>query len=168
MALLSGAVSQHPPSITLTQRDHHALPPQLVELCKRFELSSDDIDKEVSDKHILKIYPQLKNWRRVAAHLGLTQADVQAIEGRAKSDEELMRLYMLQEWKTKKRLDGTATYQVLLEILIECGCSESAIQVCELLAQKWQPHTCTYTSIQHHTYNHTHNYFTINLVHTLF
>ena len=47
-----------------------------------------------------------------------------------------MRLYMLQEWKTKKRLDGTVTYQVLLGALIECGCSESAIQVCELVLQK--------------------------------
>ena len=113
-----------------------------MELCKRFELSDEDIDKEVSDDHILKIYPQLEKWKRVAAHLGLTQADVQAIESGAKPDEELMRLYMLQEWKKKKRLDGKATYQVLLEALIECSCSESAIQVCKLLR--------TY-SIQHHT-----------------
>ena len=59
MALLSGAASQHPPSITHTERDHHALPPQLVELYKRFKLSNDDTDKEVTDKHILKIYPHL-------------------------------------------------------------------------------------------------------------
>ena len=111
-----------------------------MELCKRFKLSNDDIDTEISDDHILKIYPQLEKWKRVAAHLGLTQADVQAIEGRARPDEELMRLYMLQEWKAKKRLDGTATYQVLLEALIDCNCSESAIQVCELLKTYSLPH----------------------------
>ena len=105
-----------------------------MELCKRFELSDEDIDKEVSDEHILEIYPQLEKWKQVAAHLGLTQADVQAIEGRARPDEELMRLYMLQEWKAKKILDGTATYQVLLKALIKCNCSESALQVCELLS----------------------------------
>ena len=130
---LSGAASQQSPTIPHTEGDQHAHSSQLVELCKRFQLSNDNIDKEVSDRHILKIYPQLKNWRRVAAHLGLTQADVQAIEGVARPDEELMRLYMLQEWKRKKRLDRTVTYQVLLEALIECGCSESAIQVCELV-----------------------------------
>ena len=105
-----------------------------MELCKKYKLSNDDINKEVSDDHILKIYRTLDKWRLVAAHLDLTQADVQAIEGRARSDEELMRLYMLQDWKKKKRLDGTATYQVLLKNLIECNCSTSALQVCDLLS----------------------------------
>ena len=125
---------QHPSSSAHTKRDHHGQSSQLVELCKRYKLSDEDIDKEVSDDHILEIYPQLENWKRVAAHLGLTQADVQAIEGRARPDEELMRLYMLQEWKAKKRLDGTATYQVLLNALIKCNCSTTALQVCELLS----------------------------------
>ena len=105
-----------------------------MELCKRFELSDEDIDKEVSDDHILEIYPQLEKWKRVAAHLGLTQADVQAIESGARPDEELMRLYMLQEWKKKKRLERKATYQVLLNALTKCSCTESALQVCELLS----------------------------------
>ena len=112
----------------------HSRSPQLVKLCSRFKLSDDDIKKEVSDEHILKIYRQLEKWRQVAAHLDLTQADVEAIEGRARSDEELMRLYMLQKWKEKKTLDGTASYQVLLEALISCTCSKSAVQVCEMLS----------------------------------
>ena len=138
---------QHPSSSTHTERDHHGQSSQLVELCKRFELSDDDINKEVSDKHILKIYPQLEKWKRVAAHLGLTQADVQAIESGARSDEELMRMYMLQEWMRKKRLHGTATYQVLLEALIECNCSESAIQVCKLM----RTHTTPHHTMPHHS-----------------
>ena len=105
-----------------------------MKLCSRFKLSDDDIKKEVSDDHILKIYPQLEKWKRVAAHLGLTQADVEAIESKARPDEELMRLYMLQKWKEKKTLDGTASYQVLLEALISCTCSKSAVQVGEVLS----------------------------------
>ena len=89
------------------------------------------MDKEVSDDDILEIYPQLERWRLVAAHL---RVDVQTIETRARGDEELMRLYSLQEWKKKERLDGTATYQVLLNALIKCKCSESVIQVCKLLS----------------------------------
>ena len=129
----SETVSSHSSSSTHTQRDQHSQSSQLVELCKRFELSDSIIGEKVSDKLILKIYSQLEMWKRVAAHLGLTKADVQAIECGARPDEELMRLYMLQEWKRKKRLDGTATYKVLLEALIECSCSESANKVCELL-----------------------------------
>ena len=118
----------HPFSGTHTKRDHHPQSSQLVELCKRFQLSNKDIDKEVSNEHILEIHFQLKQWRRVAAHLGLTQADIQAIESRA--DHRLMSLYMLQEWKMKKLLDGSCTYGVLLEALIKSYCSESAVQVC--------------------------------------
>ena len=126
---------QHPSISTHTKKDHHGQSSQLVELCKRFELSNDDINKEVSKEHILKIYQQLDKWRLVAAHLGLTKADVQAIVSQAALEgEELMRLYMLQEWKAKRTLDGSATYQVLLEALTKCSCSESALQVCKLLS----------------------------------
>ena len=102
-----------------------------MELCKTFELNNDIIEKEVSDEDLLKISSQLENWRQVAAHLGLSQADIETIELRARSDEELMTLYMLQEWKRKKTLKGT--YRVLLETLTSCERSESAIQVCKLL-----------------------------------
>ena len=107
---------------------------QLEELCSRFNLSDDDIKKEVSDDHILEIYLQLEKWKQVAAHLSLTRADVEAIESSARPNEELMRLYMLQEWTKKKRLDGTASYQKLLEALISCSCSESAVQVCKMFS----------------------------------
>ena len=103
---------------------------------KRRKLCEDGcFDREVSDDHILKIYPQLEKWRRVAAHLGLTRADIGAIESEARPDEQLMRLYMLQEWKRKTKLQKTATYQVLLKALIDCECSESVVQVHKLLNQ---------------------------------
>ena len=111
-------------------------------VCKRRTLNGDGcINKEVSDDHILKIYPQLENWKRVAFHLGLTQADIQAIESAARADEQLMRLNMLQEWKRNKMLDEKATYQVLLKALIDCKCSESVRQVHELLEEDGPAHT---------------------------
>ena len=127
------ATFQHPECSTHTRGDHHRQSSQMVELRKKYRLTDENIDMEVTDKHILKIYSRLENWKRVAAHLGLTRADIQAIESGARPDEELMRLYMLQEWKSKKRFNGEITYQFLLEALIECNCSESAFQVCELL-----------------------------------
>ena len=102
-------------------------------LCQRFNLSNESINKEVSDDHILEIYLQLERWKQVAAHLGLTRADTRAVETEAGSDDKLMRLYMLQDWKEKKKLGGTATYQVLLEALIKCECSETATKICRSL-----------------------------------
>ena len=116
------------------KRAHRNKSSELEELCKRFELSNDDIDKEVSGDHILEIYSQLENWKEVAAHLGLTQEDVEAIEGRAGLNEKLMKLYMLQEWKRKNKIKGAATYRVLLEALLKCDCANTVVKVCELLS----------------------------------
>ena len=108
-----------------TERDHN-----LEILCKRYELSDDDFGKEVSDEHILEIYLQLENWEKVAVYLDLTLAEILAIQQKASESVRIMRLYMLQEWKSKKKADGTATYQVLLEALVDCECNHNATQMC--------------------------------------
>ena len=99
-------------------------------------LTDASINEEVTDDHILKVYKQLESWKRLAAHLGLTRADIRAIESESRSDEKLMRLHMLQEWKEKKRIDGKATYKVLMEAMLDCDNSNSAVQVCELLEHR--------------------------------
>ena len=105
-----------------------------MELCKRHKLSDNDINKEVSKEHIGEVYPQLEKWELVAHHLGLSGPDIEAIKYKAMYDVELMRLYTLQKWKSKGTLDGTAVYRVLLEALLKSGSSNSAVQVCRLLA----------------------------------
>ena len=100
--------------------------PQLVDLCKQSGLTSDDIDKEVSDEHTFEFFPLLKRWELVAAHLGLMREDFRY---NYFSREAEMGMYMLQDWK-KMKSQGIATYKVLLEALIKCKCSESAVQVC--------------------------------------
>ena len=94
------------------------------------------LNQEVSDDHILEVYSEITEWRLVAAHLHLTRADIRAIEGEAKSDEKLMRLYMLQEWKKKTKAHGTdwPTYQVLIKALLKCECSYTIEQLCALLS----------------------------------
>ena len=125
--------SQQSFSSTLTTRDHHGQSSQLVDLCKRYNLSDEDIDKEVSNEHIGEIYRQLENWEQVAHHLGLSGPDIEAIECKAGRNVELMRLYTLRKWKSKKRLDGTVVYRVLLKALLKSGSLNSAAQVCKLL-----------------------------------
>ena len=130
---LEPADSQHPNSSTSMEGEVYIQSPQMVELCKKFELRSDDIDKEVSDEHINEIYSQLEKWEEVANHLGLTGPDIEGIVRKASSFVGLMRLYTLQEWKKKKKINKTNTYQVLLEALLKCGCTSSAEDLCKLL-----------------------------------
>ena len=111
------------------------MPPstRLKDFCTLHRLTSNDIDKEVSEVHILEIYAQMVNPVLVANHLGLSKADIESIEFRAGKDMEMMRLYTLQAWKEKKIL---TTYQVLLEALLNSKNSETALEICKLLSNK--------------------------------
>ena len=102
---------------------------QLEELYSQFSLRKEDYAKVVSDEHIAEIYTQLEKWEQVGTHLGFTQAEIVAIKEFASTDKELMRLCMLQCWK-KKNSKKTATYQILLKTLLQCGCTMSAVNIC--------------------------------------
>ena len=112
-------------------------------LCIQYKLTSEDIDKEVSDDIIPEIYQQLEKWEEVAVHLRLTPADIEAIKGNAPHDMNLRRLYMLQKWKGK--VTGTepgATYRVLIEALLNCE-SRSAGALCKLISKPIVSHDCS-------------------------
>ncbi len=95
-------------------------------------LTCKDGNRECKDdRHILNISMQLEQWELVATCLGLTQAEIEAIEYNNRTIE-MMRLNCLKKWKSKALLSGTATYRVLLQALLECGCNDQAKQVCSL------------------------------------
>ena len=106
---------------------------RLEGFCTHHGLSSNDVDQKVSDEHILKIYAQMVHPILMANHLGLSQADIESIEFRARDNMEMVRLYILQKWKDKGVLDETATYRVLLEALLLSGNEKTALKVCKLL-----------------------------------
>ena len=102
--------------------------------CSKFGLTSEVIDKEVSDDYILEIYHQLEKWEEVAIHLGLTPADIEVIESKTVRDVELKRFHMLQKWKNKGIATGAAvTYRVLIKALLKCECPRTASMVCKLI-----------------------------------
>ena len=101
--------------------------------CTLHGLTSNDIDQKVSDEHILEIYAQIVRPVLLAIHLGLSQADIEYIEFKARDNMEMMRLFTLQEWKDKGVLNETATYRVLLEALLLSGNEKTALEVCKLL-----------------------------------
>ena len=104
-------------------------------MCTKFELSDDDVDEEVTDEHILEIYPKILDWRLLAAHLGLTRPEVREIETEARQNEKLLRLYVLQEWKRKGALPETNTYGALIEAMIKADCPDLAQEICTKLGQ---------------------------------
>ena len=119
--------SLHPTSGTLQSS-------RIDDLCTMFELSSEDIDKEVCHDDILEIYHQLEKWEEVAIHLGLTRADIEVIEVKSMRDVQLKRFHMLQMWESKGITTGTVvSYRVLIQALLKCECSSSAISICNLL-----------------------------------
>ena len=105
-----------------------------MDLYKPFNLTSDDIDKEVSDEHVLMCDFNVKyeNWDLVAAGLGLTLTDLKTIRytpTQLSMKPKLKRLCIIQTWRAKEK-HGTATYRVLLKALMKNKCEESAEEVC--------------------------------------
>ena len=105
----------------------------IEDLLQKAGLGSAAIDQECTEEHILDIYQHLEKWELVSIHLGLKRADITAIKQDAAHDSELMRLYALQKWKSLSVVGGTDTFRVLLKALLKCGCTEYALEVCELL-----------------------------------
>ena len=105
-------------------------------LCTRYGLTSNDIDQEVSDEHIIEIYGQMSHRIMVAHHLGLSGVDIESIEYRVGRDMKLMNIYILQEWKRKRFLNETANYRVLLEALLNSGNERTVLKVCKLLGHQ--------------------------------
>ena len=97
-------------------------------------LTCTDGNKECKDDHILNISEQLEKCELVATRLGLTPAEIEAIEYNNRTIE-MMRYKTLKKWKCKALLSGTATYRVLLQALLDCGCNDQAKQVCSLLKE---------------------------------
>ena len=81
---------------------------------------------ECKDEHIFDISQQMENWVLVAARLGLTAAEIEVIKYDNQSIQ-VKRLSTLRKWKSKALLSGTctATYQVLLQALVDCGCNDA-------------------------------------------
>ncbi len=98
-------------------------------------LTCTDGNKECKDDHILNISLQLEKWELVAAWLGLTAAEIEAIKYNNQCNIEMMRLNCLKKWKSKALLTGTATYRVLLQALLALSCNDQAKQVCSLLKE---------------------------------
>ena len=102
----------------------------LEKLLKEVGVRPEKLDESISDDYILVIASVLSSWRKVAAHLGLSEVDLEGIEQENKSDRE-KKLEALQKWRD--RCASKATYKKLIEILLSLAMADVAEKVCHLL-----------------------------------
>ena len=69
-------------------------------------------------------------WKLIGKHVGLTEADIAAIDGDNRTVEE-KRVGMLEKWKSK--FAYKATYRALIEALLAEGRSTDAIEACKVI-----------------------------------
>ncbi len=97
-------------------------------------LTYEDGNRECRDEHIFGISLKMENWELVATRLELTRAEIEVIKHDNPSIV-MLRYNSLKKWVSKNLLNGTATYRVLLQALLDCGCNDQADQACSLLKE---------------------------------
>ena len=105
-------------------------PPSLREIVQRVGIRHEMVlDQSCSEAHA-KIISLWLDWKRVAPHLGLNQANVAEIEVDSK-DEFERRLKALQKWRAKYAFK--ATYRKLMEAFLIIENASHAVLVCMML-----------------------------------
>ena len=102
----------------------------LEELLKEVGVCPEKLDESISDDYILVIASVLSSWRKVAAHLGLSEVDLDSLEQEGKSEQE-KKLEALLKWKG--RYAFKATYKKLIESLLSLAMVDVTEKVCHLL-----------------------------------
>lgn len=88
------------------------------------------LERECSIGHLHQIALSLRSWELLGQHLGLTSADIEDIKA-SNNSEETKRHNMLLKWQNS--LSFKATYQKLLDALLNTKNADLATEVCELL-----------------------------------
>ena len=114
----------------------------LEELLKEVGVRPEILDESISDNHILVIASVLTSWRKVAAHLGLSEIDLDSLDQEGKSEQE-KKLEALLKWKG--RYAFKATYKKLIESLLSLAMADVAEKVCHLL-KGMSPSSCVHSN----------------------
>ena len=102
----------------------------LEECVREFSISTELLDKRVSDEHLREVSKFLQ-WRKVAPYLKLDDSEVEDVDLDGNSEQE-KRYKFLQTWKSTFAFKATNKW--LIEALLECGRADHAEEVCKLLA----------------------------------
>ena len=112
-----------------------AISPQ--DLMEKYQLSPHQLDKEVSEGHLMDVSWIIADHEILGRELGLNGAEMTAVNADS-STHQLKKIEMLRTWKQK--FAWKATYRQLIEALLKCRKGDDAQKVCELLAPSKHRH----------------------------
>ena len=88
--------------------------------------------QECSQRSLLQLAKFCVDWRLIAFHLHLTEADVAAVDEEYRTVDE-KRIGMLLKWKEKGAYNST--YKAFIEALLNCGRISDAVDTCKALSE---------------------------------
>ena len=109
----------------------------LQDLIEKYHLTSHQLDKEVSEEHLMDVSWIIADHETVGPALELSDVEMTAVDADART-QQLKKMKMLKTWKQK--FAWKATYRRLIEALLRCHRGGDAQKVCELLAPSKHRH----------------------------
>ena len=105
-----------------------AVRPSLKDILK--DVPPEKLDQPCRDDHLSEIALSITDWQSIAPFLGLTEAEIEEIDGdRAKTRTQ--KIVML--WKWRKKFGRKATYRKLAKVFFKLERVDLVEEVCELL-----------------------------------
>ena len=89
-----------------------------------------------SERLLLKLANFCVNWQLIGRHLNLTEADLAAVDGDNRTEEE-KRIGMLLKWREKFAFN--ATYKSLIEAFLANERIQTAVDACKVIGTNSNP-----------------------------
>ena len=105
----------------------------LQQVIEKVGINSQVLDRECSERDIVRLAEFCVRWRLIGNHLKLEDTDLDVIENDFKGTE-LQRLQMLKKWKQK--FANRATYRVFIEALVVVNRMDQVMKIVEIMKQE--------------------------------
>lgn len=113
-----------------------------------YGITQDQLKGKVTREHVLKISRKITKWENLAPDLGLKGPDIETIHRDYRTTDEQRRA-VLELWQ--QRFGFRATYDILIDALLEIEMREMAEFVCSLLKLKPSSHHIQKPAANHST-----------------
>ena len=107
----------------------------IEELMSNTKVTKSQLDSQIEEEDILELATHFDNVENYLVHLGLTpsqRADIRYLTFRTDTQTAMSKALRL--WRESNTY--TATYRALVEILLDLGKGEVAVEVCTYLSSK--------------------------------
>lgn len=94
-------------------------------------ISMNILEQKCSSQMLPSLGKFCVDWKLVGFHLKLSPAEIAAIDGDNRMVDE-KRIGLLVKWR--ERFSIGATYQVLVQALLDCGRTSDAVDVCKAIS----------------------------------